>query len=102
MKFKSLLATASALAFSATGLTADVGTASLVIDGQTFVSQTAAPAHLENLDEIYSGWLFRADETRNVQLDDFDNPSFVFVDQATDIFAKVDGTEGKSCASQNG
>ena len=99
MNIKPLLAAASALAFSATGTTADVGTANLIIDGQTLVTQTEAPAHLDAIDEIYSGWLFRKDETRSFQFDDFDNPGFIFVDQAIDEFSKVDGSEGKSCAS---
>ena len=99
MKTKSLLAAASALAISATGLAAHEFNASLVVDGQTFVTHTEAPAHMENMDEIFSEWVYRTVETRFVQLDDFDNPGFVFVDQAIDIFAKVDGTEGKSCFS---
>ena len=32
-------------------------------------------------------------------LDDFDNPGFVFVDQAIDLWNKVEGTEDKACAS---
>ncbi len=71
----------------------------LVIDGQTFVTETAAPAYVENLSTIYSGWLFRTDETQALQVDDFDNPAMIFVDQALDLFETVDGTEGKSCAS---
>ena len=30
------------------------------------------------------GWTFRADETQALQLDDFDNPAFLFLDQAID------------------
>jgi sulfur-oxidizing protein SoxA len=33
-----------------------------------------------------------------LQIDDFDNPSFIFVEQAEDQWAAVDGSEGKSCA----
>lgn len=73
---------------------------SLVINEETtMVTETAAPAHLENLDTIYSGWRFRTDETQALQLDDFENPAMIFVDQAMDLFNTVDGTEGKSCAS---
>ena len=71
----------------------------LQIDGQSFVTETSAPAHLDNLSTIYSGWLFRTDETQALQVDDFDNPAMIFVDQALDLFEAVDGTEGKSCAS---
>lgn len=71
----------------------------LSIDGETFVTETDAPAHLENVSTIYSGWRFRTPETQALQIDDFDNPAMIFVDQAMDLFQQVDGTEGKSCAS---
>ncbi|TLP46870.1 sulfur oxidation c-type cytochrome SoxA [Cohaesibacter sp. CAU 1516] len=71
----------------------------LVIDGQEFVTKTEAPDHLkDNLDEIYSGWVFRSDETQALQLDDFDNPAFVFIDQATEQFDVKEGSANKACA----
>ena len=72
---------------------------SLSIDGMPIVTETAAPAHMENVDTIYSGWRFRSAETQALETDDFDNPAFVFVDQGIDLFDKVDGTEGKACSS---
>ncbi len=63
------------------------------------VTRTKAPAHLENLDEIRSGWTFRTKETQAFQMDDFDNPGMIFVDQALDTWETVDGAAGKSCAS---
>lgn len=73
---------------------------SLVINDELdMVTETAAPAHLENLDTIYSGWRFRTDETQSLQLDDFDNPAMLTVDAAAEYFEMVDGSEGKSCAS---
>jgi sulfur-oxidizing protein SoxA len=48
---------------------------------------------------VFSGWVFRSDETQALQLDDFDNPSFVFIEQAEDLFETADGSEGKACAS---
>ena len=63
------------------------------------VTEVAAPAHMEYVDTIYSGWRFRTDETQSLQMDDFDNPSFVFIEQAEDLWQTVDGSEGKSCAS---
>ncbi len=71
----------------------------LSIDGETIVTEAVAPAHLENLDTIYSGWRFRTSETQALQIDDFDNPAMIFVDQALDLFEAVDGSEGKSCSS---
>jgi sulfur-oxidizing protein SoxA len=39
----------------------------LTIEGQEFITQAAAPAHLENVDTIYSGWVFRTDETQGAR-----------------------------------
>ena len=69
----------------------------LSIEGETMVTQAAAPAHMENVDTVYSGWTFRTPETQALQLDDFDNPAFVFVDQALELYETADGTAGKSC-----
>lgn len=96
MKLTKLIA-ASALVAFASSATADED-ASLVIDGETLLTKAAAPAHAENLDEVFSGWVFRTDETQALQMDDFDNPAFVFVDQGIDLYNAVDGSEGKSCA----
>ncbi|WP_029065277.1 sulfur oxidation c-type cytochrome SoxA [Labrenzia sp. DG1229] len=71
----------------------------LVIEGETLVTETAAPAHLEDFDTIYSGWRFRSSETQALETDDFDNPAFVFVDQGLDLWEEVDGSAGKACAS---
>ncbi len=69
-------------------------------DGEiTLVTQAPAPAHLEGvLDTIYSGWLFREDDTRNMQKDDFDNPGMVFVDRGIDTWNAAIGKNGESCA----
>lgn len=96
MKAKSLILAASLLAASNV-FAQDSST--LTVEGETFVSETDAPAHLENIDTIYSGWRFRTPETQALQLDDFENPAMIFVDQALDLFEAVDGTEGKSCAT---
>lgn len=74
--------------------------ANLIINGDLELTTHApAPAHVENLDEVISGWVFRSDETQVLQMDDFDNPGMIFVDQAMEEWNKVDGSEGKSCAS---
>lgn len=74
--------------------------ANLVINEDIeMVVRTAAPEHLENVDTIYSGWVFRATETQALQMDDFDNPGMIFVDQARDVWDVADGSEGKSCAT---
>lgn len=69
-------------------------------DDQELITRTAAPAHMSDVvDEVMSGWLFRGDETRAMQSDDFDNPGMIFVEQALESWETVDGSEGKSCAS---
>lgn len=73
--------------------------AELVVNEELEISTKAAAPEGSPLDELISGWRFRTDETQALQMDDFDNPSFIFVEQAEDLWAKVDGTEGKSCAS---
>ncbi len=73
----------------------------LTINGDLeIVTKTTPPAHLaDSLDEIVSGWIYRADETQELQMDDFDNPGMIFVDIALDDWGTVEGTEGKSCAT---
>lgn len=71
----------------------------LIINGELeLVTEAPAPDYLENVDTIYSGWRFRADETQALEEDDFDNPAFVFVDQAMELWETADGSEGKACA----
>ena len=72
---------------------------SLSIEGEAMVTETAAPAHMENVSTIYSGWRFRSTETQALETDDFDNPAFVFVEQGMDLWGKVEGAAEKSCAS---
>ncbi|MBT8419891.1 MAG: sulfur oxidation c-type cytochrome SoxA, partial [Gammaproteobacteria bacterium] len=38
-------------------------------------------------------------ETRQMQDDDFENPAFMWVDQASELWAQAEGEAGKSCAS---
>ncbi|MHA6324960.1 sulfur oxidation c-type cytochrome SoxA [Roseivivax sp. CAU 1753] len=74
--------------------------ANLTVNGEIeMVVRTDAPAHVENLDTIYSGWVFRSTETQAFQLDDFDNPGMIFVDQAMEVWNTEEGEAGKSCAS---
>ncbi len=102
MKLTSLKVVASsalALALATGGAQADQE-ADLIINGDTEMTvRTAAPAHLENLSEILSGWTFRTDETQALQMDDFDNPGMIFVDQGMDVWNTVEGSADKSCAS---
>ncbi|WP_425074940.1 sulfur oxidation c-type cytochrome SoxA [Sagittula sp. S175] len=102
MKFTALTAIAALLIAPAAFAEADDDT--LVINGDLEITtKTDAPAHLEGaLDTIYSGWHFRDDETQAMEMDDFDNPGMIYVDQARDIWNTADGSEGKSCADCHG
>ncbi len=71
----------------------------LSIDGKIIPVRADPPSHMEDVDVLRSGWTFRRDETQELQMDDFDNPAFVFVDQGIDLFNKIDGSSGKACAS---
>ena len=46
-----------------------------------------------------SGYTYAQIETRSMQDDDFENPAMVLVDEAAQIWEKVDGKAGKACAS---
>jgi sulfur-oxidizing protein SoxA len=51
------------------------------------------------LDELISGYWFRADETRAMQDDEFENPGLLMVERGAELWDVVDGAAGKSCAS---
>jgi sulfur-oxidizing protein SoxA len=103
MKFTTLSVAALALAMPSLGL-ADVADDQLVINGEIEITTEAkAPAHLDgHLDEIYSGWRFRKDGTRQMEEDDFDNPGMLGVEQGRDLWNTAEGSEGKSCADCHG
>ncbi len=71
---------------------------SLVIEGQQILTDVKAGED-SPLDHLYSGWRFRSDETQALQTDDFENPAFAAVEQATADFETVDGAAGKACSS---
>jgi sulfur-oxidizing protein SoxA len=105
MRFKDLLCggalAASAVTFAGVA-SGDIRTGdTLVINGEIeMITETEAPEHLDGaLSTIYSGWVFRTDETRAMQMDDFDNPAMIFVDQAIDAFNTPMGSAEQSCAS---
>ncbi len=99
MNTKAITAIAAILVFPAAAMAGPDEDNLTINDELDMTSVTEAPAHLENLDTIYSGWHFRTDETQALQIDDFDNPAMIFVDQAADLFEAVDGAAGESCAS---
>ncbi|MBT8411803.1 MAG: sulfur oxidation c-type cytochrome SoxA [Octadecabacter sp.] len=104
MKTSSLKATAVGIAMMfGTGAAMADEDANLVINGEIEITVRApAPEHAENLREIYSGWVFRSDETQALQMDDFDNPAFLGVEAGIALWNTVEGSEGKSCADCHG
>lgn len=77
--------------------------ANLVVNEEIEITvRTDAPAHIENLDTVYSGWVFRSNETQALQMDDFENPGMIFVDNAIEAWNTVEGSAGESCASCHG
>lgn len=78
--------------------------AELIIEGELHIATRAAPPeHLGGvLPEIYSGWLFRTDETRELQMDDFDNPGMLFAERGEDRWYTAEGAADQSCADCHG
>lgn len=74
--------------------------AQLIVNGEIeMITRAPAPDHMEYVPEVISGWVYRSDETQAIQMDDFENPGMLWVEQARDDFNTVSGTEGNSCAS---
>ena len=102
ISFKITAAALAAAAVLGTGsLMADPIDEKLVIDGQEMISRTKAPEG-HPFDEVLSGWLFRTEETRALETDSFSNPAMLDVEQGAEVWNKVEGTAGKSCASCHG
>lgn len=49
-----------------------------------------------------SGYTYMTDESRAMQQDEFQNPGMLWVEQGEELWSKVDGKAGKSCASCHG
>ncbi|EPX85598.1 sulfur oxidation c-type cytochrome SoxA [Salipiger mucosus] len=101
MKTRTMTVAAALFALSAPALTAGgADDDNLTINGNIEMTTKAEPAaHLDGaLPEVISGWHFRSDETQELEMDDFDNPGMIFVDQAREAWNTAEGSEGKSCA----
>ena len=48
---------------------------------------------------VRSGYTYAQEETRKMQDDDFVNPATLWVDRGAELWQKVDGEAGKSCAT---
>lgn len=92
------LAAVSALAFWGVLNVGAVIAGSATPEGVTAI-KVDPPTKDHPLEEIYSGWHFRATETQQLQQDDFENPGYLWVDKGEDLWNTVDGKAGKSCAT---
>jgi sulfur-oxidizing protein SoxA len=71
----------------------------LVIDGELEMTTRTNSVEGHPLPEVISGWHYRTDDTRTLQQDSFDNPGMLGIDEGETYWNKVEGTEGKSCAT---
>ena len=101
-KIQWAIALGASFGIASAAVAGEEGATLVVNDEIEIVTETAAPAFLENVDTIYSGWRYRAVETQALQMDDFDNPGFIFIDQAADAWSVAEGSAGKSCADCHG
>ncbi len=98
----SAISGAFALSLGVAAHASEIKTPTLVVNGDLTIPVSAEPQAGSPLKELYSGWVFRAPETRAMQADDFENPGMIFVDQALDDWSTAEGTAGKSCADCHG
>lgn len=97
MKKTGLLMTAVALVASGVWAQDDN---QLVINGEIeIITDAPAPEYISGLDTIYSGWRFRQPAMQQLEMDDFENPASLAIDDAVEQWSMVEGSEGKSCAS---
>jgi len=82
------LAVAMALALAAPATAAD---------GKTEALKPSSADH--PLDELWSGYYYATKETQEMQDDDIANPGMAWYDQGEELWTKVEGEAGKSCAS---
>jgi len=61
-------------------------------------AQGKKPDSYYKVGEAYSDYLVSTPQTRAIQDDDLQNPSFLWVDQGQTLWSKAEGEAGKSCA----
>ena len=74
----------------------------LVIDGEIEMIIRAPAPEGHPFEEVRSGWSYRADETRALEAESFQNPGMIAVERGEEVWNTVDGAAGKSCASCHG
>lgn len=92
------MAMCAGVAFADPDLTAD-----LVIDGEIhLVTRAPSDEITPNLAERYSGWLFRSESTRALQMDDFENPAMIAVESGATMWETAEGANDQSCMDCHG
>jgi len=86
-------------AFLSSSLRAAPVDAKLVINEEIEMMSRVAPPEGHPLSEIVSGWHYRTESTRAMEMDSFDNPGMLGVERGEEIWHTVEGSEGKSCAT---
>jgi sulfur-oxidizing protein SoxA len=109
MQHKKLSGFLATVALCATALTGAAiaqphPSAELVIEGELHLVTRAAPGPVVEgiFREVYSGWLFRTDETRAMQMDDFDNPGMHFAEMGRDRWESLPDGAAQSCQDCHG
>lgn len=93
------MAAVSGLSLASAAMAADEDP-KLVVNGEIeMITRAPAPEHVPNLSEVTSGWLYRTEETQALQMDDFENPGMLNVEQAIADFNAPVGPEGQSCST---
>jgi sulfur-oxidizing protein SoxA len=69
----------------------------LAFTGSALPDDMGDPKHSHG--NRHSGYLYATKETRAIQDDDMANPAFLWLDYGEELWSKVDGKAGKSCAS---
>lgn len=85
-----------------TGMSGGMGMGLPSLEGiGPITTRTKAPEG-HPLDEVVSGFEYRTKDTQALELDDFLNPGFLWVEYGQQLWTTVDGGAGKSCASCHG
>ena len=102
MTMSTLKTAACGLALLAAPLTANAEDP--VVNGEIeMITETEPAAHLDGaVPTVRSGWTFRASETQQLQMDDFENPAMIDADNGMSAWNTAEGAEGKSCADCHG
>ncbi len=71
------------------------------------ISVTATSANAKDwgpyqVEDRRSGYTYMTDESRAMQVDNFQNPGSLWVEQGAELWSKVDGKANKSCATCHG